>query len=219
MGLVGRHAFEILHTYGCYHNHGHSWFSFPSVKIHSSTKFGLIYHVSLLCCIEKWLCSYSNMYYYILDESETYPNCGHHDNLFRFGFGNKIMDRPSRILLEVDRDESDTRYLDSAWIGWTRMSRPIFRVNSVNSGKKFNRYSAKSPTTNLDFSEKSEIPLQKKTYETYETYENLKKTREDLKQTCESVTLSKAFKKRLGWRNPPLLESIIFIFGAVLGGR
>ena len=74
------------------------------------------------------------------------------------------------------------------------MSRLIFRVNSVNSGKKFNRFSAKSPTTSLDFSEKSEIPLQKKTYE---TYESLKKTREDLKQTYESVTLSKAFKKRL----------------------
>ena len=124
--------------------------------------------------------------------------------------------RPSRILLEADRDEFDTRYLDSAWIGWTWMSRLIFRVNSVNSGKKFNRFSAKSPTTSLDFSEKSEIPLQKKTYE---TYENLKKTREDLKQTYESVTLSKAFKKRLGWRNPLLSESIIFIFGAVPGGR
>ena len=46
------------------------------------------------------------------------------------------MTRPSRIRLEVDRDEFDTRYLDSTWIGWTRMSRPIFRVNSVNSGKK-----------------------------------------------------------------------------------
>ena len=74
----------------------------------------------------------------------------------------------SRIRLEADCDESDTKYLDSAWIGWTRMSRSIFRVNPVNSGKKFNRFSAKSPTTNLDFSEKSDIPLQKKTYETYE---------------------------------------------------
>ena len=124
--------------------------------------------------------------------------------------------RPGHIHLEADRDESNTRYLDLVWIGWTRMSRPIFRVNSVNLGKKFNRFSAKSPTTSLHFSEKLEIPLQKKTYE---TYENLKKTREDLKQTYESVTLSKAFKKRLGWRNPLLSESIIFIFGAVPGGR
>ena len=33
-----------------------------------------------------------NMYYYILDGGEMYPNCGHHDNLSGFGFGNKIMD-------------------------------------------------------------------------------------------------------------------------------
>ena len=95
----------------------------------------------------------------------------HHTQYHTFAY-QCSKNRPSRIRLEVDRDESDTRYLDSAWIGWTRMSRSIFRVNSVNSGKKFNRFSAKSPTTNLDFSEKSEIPLQKKTYE---TYENLKK--------------------------------------------
>ena len=63
-----------------------------SIKIRSSTKFGLINHASMLCCIEKCFCSYSNMYYYILDEGEMYPNCGHHDNLSGFGFGNKIMD-------------------------------------------------------------------------------------------------------------------------------
>lgn len=33
-----------------------------------------------------------NMYYYILDGGEMYRNCGHHDNLSGFGFGNKIMD-------------------------------------------------------------------------------------------------------------------------------
>ena len=63
-----------------------------SIKIRSSTKFGLINHASMLCCIEKCFCSYSNLYYYILDEGEMYPNCGHHDNLSGFGFGNKIMD-------------------------------------------------------------------------------------------------------------------------------
>ena len=53
----------------------------------------------------------------------------------------------------------------------------------------------------------------------------LKKTREDLKQTCESVTLSKAFKKSISWRityltlNPPLPESRIFIFGVVPSGK
>ena len=53
--------------------------------------------------------------------------------------------RPSRFRLEADRDKSDTRYLDSAWIGWTWMSWAIFRVNSVNSGKKIQQILCKKP--------------------------------------------------------------------------
>ena len=59
------------------------------------------------------------------------------------------------------------------------MIRPIFRVNLINSKKQksIDSLQKKPITTKINFSEKSDIPLQKK------THENLKQTRENLKQT------------------------------------
>ena len=119
--------------------------------------------------------------------------------------------RPSRVHLEADRDESATRYLDSAWIGWTRMSLPIFRVNSIKLRKKIQQILyKKAPSQQVLVFQRNQRFLCK---------------RKPMKIWNKPVTISKAFKKTLGWRityltlNPPFPESRIFIFDAVPGGK
>ena len=98
------------------------------------------------------------------------------------------------------------------WIGWTRMTRPIFWVNSVNSGKKTNQ----------------QIPCKRNPSQQESNFQRNQRflcKRKPMKIWNKPVTLSKAFKKSLGWRityltlNPPLLECRIFIFGVVPGGK
>ena len=98
------------------------------------------------------------------------------------------------------------------------MSRSIFRVNPVNSGKKNQQilYKKASSQQVLIFQRNLRFLCKRKP---------MKILNKPVKIWNKPVTLSKAFKKSLGWRityltlNPPLPESRIFIFGVVPGGK
>ena len=96
------------------------------------------------------------------------------------------------------------------WINWTRMIRLIFRVNPVNSEKNQQILDKRAPSQQESIFQRNQRFLCK---------------RKPMKIWNKPVTLSKAFKKSLGWRityltlNPPLSECRIFVFGAVPSGK
>ena len=87
------------------------------------------------------------------------------------------------------------------------MTRPIFRVNSIDEKKKINRFPTKETHHN-----KNQI---------FQRNQKFFCKRKPLKNWNKLMTLSKAFKNRHDWRityltlNPPLPECRFFIFGAL----